>query len=113
LLPQTIRVPVHGHEVVTYSFGAGDEVLLCLNGGPGMACDYVRDSHSRLAHDRFRVVAFDQLGCGASDRPDDNSLWTLERYVEEVEIVRTTLGLSARCTCWANLGARGSASNML
>ncbi len=87
------RVPVHGYEVVTYSFGSGDEVLLCLNGGPGLPCDYVRDSHSRLAGDRFRVVAFDQLGCGASDRPDDDSLWTLERYVEEVEIVRTTLGL--------------------
>lgn len=87
------RVPVHGHEVVTYSFGTGDEVLFCLNGGPGLPCDYLRDSHSRLAGDHYRVVAFDQLGCGSSDRPDDDSLWTLERYVEEVEIVRTTLGL--------------------
>ncbi len=90
---KTIRVPVHGYEVVTYSFGTGDEIILCLNGGPGLPCDYVRDSHSRLASDRFRVVAFDQLGCGASDRPDDEGLWTLERYVEEVEIVRTALGL--------------------
>ncbi len=90
---QIIRVPVHGHEVVTYSFGTGDEVLLCLNGGPGLPCDYIRDSHSRLASDRFRLVAFDQLGCGASDRPDDESLWTLGRYVEEVEIVRAALDL--------------------
>ena len=87
------RVSVHRHEVVTYSFGTGDEVLLCLNGGPGLPCDYVRDSHSILAGDRYRVVAYDQLGCGASDRPNDDSLWTLERYVEEVEIVRKTLGL--------------------
>lgn len=88
-----IRVPVHGHEVVAYSYGSGPEVLFCLNGGPGLPCDYVRDSHSRLAGERFRVVAYDQLGCGASDRPDNDSLWTLQRYVEEVEIVRTTLGL--------------------
>jgi proline iminopeptidase len=87
------RVPVHGYEVVTYSFGDGDEVLFCLNGGPGLPCDYVRDAHSRLAEGRFRVVCFDQLGCGASDKPDDDSLWTLERYVEETEIVRKTLGL--------------------
>ena len=87
------RVAVHGHEVVTYSFGTGDEVLFCLNGGPGLPCDYVRDAHSVLAGDRYRVVCFDQLGCGQSDRPDDDSLWTLERYVEEVEIVRTALGL--------------------
>jgi proline iminopeptidase len=92
---EIIRVPVHGHEVATYSHGTGDEVLLCLNGGPGLPCDYIRDSHSRLASGCFRVVAFDQLGCGASDRPDEISLWTLERCVEEVEIVRTALGLGA------------------
>ena len=86
------RVPVHGYEVATYSFGVGKEVLFCLNGGPGLPCDYVRDAHSRLAGDKYRVVCFDQLGCGASDRPDDDSLWTLARYVEEVEIVRTAGG---------------------
>ncbi len=87
------RVAVHGHEVVTYSFGSGEDALLLINGGPGMPCDYIRDSHSRIAELGIRVVAWDQLGCGASDRPDDSSLWTLARYVEEVEIVRTTLGL--------------------
>ena len=39
------------------------------------------------------MVCFDQLGCGSSDRPDDDRLWTLARYVEEVEIVRTALDL--------------------
>ena len=34
-----------------------------------------------------------QLGCGASDKPDDASLWTIGRYVEEVEILRTALDL--------------------
>jgi proline iminopeptidase len=38
-------------------------------------------------------VAFDQLGTGASDRPDDASLWTIERYVAETETVRQALGL--------------------
>jgi proline iminopeptidase len=90
---ETRRIPVHGHEVVTYSFGTGPEVLFCLNGGPGLPCDYVRDSHSRLADAGYRVVCFDQLGCGASDRPTDPKFWTLERYVEEVEIVRTALNL--------------------
>jgi len=67
-------------------------VVLLINGGPGMPCDYIRDSHSLLAERGFRVIAWDQLGCGASDHPDDPGLWTLARYVEEVEIVRTTLG---------------------
>jgi len=90
---ETRRVAVHGYEVQTYSFGTGSEVLFCLNGGPGLPCDYVRDAHSVLADHGYRVVCFDQLGCGRSDRPDDDSLWTLARYVEEVETVRTALGL--------------------
>jgi len=90
---QTQRIPVHGSEVVIYTFGTGPETLSCLNGGPGLPCDYVRDAHSRLADSGYRVVAFDQLGCGQSDRPTDPALWTLQRYVEEVEIVRQTLNL--------------------
>jgi proline iminopeptidase len=36
---------------------------------------------------------YDQLGCNNSDLPDDPSLWTLPRYLEEVEEVRRGLGL--------------------
>jgi proline iminopeptidase len=82
-----------GHKVVTYSFGSGDEVVLCLNGGPGLPCDYLREPHACLADHGYRVVAYDQLGCGASDKPDDASLWTIERYALEVEAVREALGL--------------------
>jgi proline iminopeptidase len=82
-----------GYRVVTYSFGAGDEVVLCLNGGPGLPCDYLREPHACLADHGYRVVAYDQLGCGESDKPSDPSLWTIERYAEEVETVREALGL--------------------
>jgi proline iminopeptidase len=82
-----------GYRVVTYSFGAGDEVVLCLNGGPGLPCDYLREPHACLADHGYRVIAYDQLGCGESDKPSDPSLWTIERYAEEVETVREALGL--------------------
>lgn len=88
----TVRLK-EGYNVEAYSFGSGDDVLFCANGGPGLPCDYIRDSHSVMAERGFRVVAWDQLGCGRSDRPDDNSLWTLGRYVEEAEQVRAALGL--------------------
>jgi len=90
---ETFRVDVKGQEVAVYSFGSGDEVILCLNGGPGLPCDYLRDSHSVLADHGYRVVIHDQLGTGQSDRPNDKNLWTIARYVEEVEIVRSTLDL--------------------
>jgi len=91
--PDTMqRVAVDGGEVMTYGFGSGDDVLLLVNGGPGLPCDYLRDSHSHLADKGFRVATWDQLGTGRSDRPDDPGLWTIERYAQEMEQVRLSLG---------------------
>tara|TARA_B100001939_G_scaffold300374_1_gene276301 strand:+ start:13423 stop:14322 length:900 start_codon:yes stop_codon:yes gene_type:complete len=91
---QVVKVKLReGYNVVAYSFGTGEEVLFCANGGPGLPCDYIRDSHSVLVEKGYRVIAWDQLGCGASDRPEDSSLWTVGRYVEEAEQVRQALGL--------------------
>jgi proline iminopeptidase len=87
------EVEVDGFKVVTYSFGKGDETVFCLNGGPGLPCDYLREAHSCLIDHGLRVVAFDQLGTGASDRPIDAGLWTIGRYVAETETVRKALGL--------------------
>jgi proline iminopeptidase len=84
---------IASHNIVVDSFGSGDNVLLCLNGGPGLPCDYLREAHSPLADIGYRVVAYDQLGCGRSDKPSDKSLWSIERYVEELEAIRTTLNL--------------------
>ena len=85
----TIAVP--GGNVRYWTYGEGGIPLLCLHGGPGMAHDYI-GTLSDLADERT-VVFYDQLGCGASDRPEDSSLWTLARSVAEVEAVRQALGL--------------------
>ena len=90
---QTKSLKVRGHKVVTYSVGTGDEVVFLLNGGPGLPCDYLRDPHAMLATQGFHVVTYDQLGCGASDKPKDLALWTIGGYVEEVESIRQQLGL--------------------
>ncbi|UJW73819.1 proline iminopeptidase-family hydrolase [Rhizobium sp. SL42] len=90
---ERIEIEVAGHKVVAYSFGAGPDTVFCLNGGPGLPCDYLRDAHSCLIDQGYRVVAFDQLGTGASDRPTDAALWTIGRYVEETETVRKALGI--------------------
>jgi len=61
--------------------------LLVLHGGPG-------GSHSNLVSLQAlgferEVIFFDQLGCGHSDKPDNKSLWILDRYVDEVlEVVK-------------------------
>jgi proline iminopeptidase len=40
------------------------------------------------------MVYYDQLGSAGSDQPKDDSLWTIERFVDEVEQVRKALGLT-------------------
>ncbi|MDZ7632851.1 MAG: proline iminopeptidase-family hydrolase [Gemmatimonadaceae bacterium] len=64
--------------------------LLTLHGGPGMPSYYLSPL-AELADER-PVIFFDQLGCGRSDHPNDTTLWTIPRFVEEVKAVRQALG---------------------
>ncbi|HUY96736.1 MAG TPA: proline iminopeptidase-family hydrolase [Verrucomicrobiae bacterium] len=88
----------HGR-VFTRSVGEGDIPLLCLHGGPGFPHDYL-EPLERLA-DHRRVVFYDQLGCGRSDRPDAPELWTVEHFVGELAQVCRELGLE-RCHLFGN-----------
>ena len=67
--------------------------LLCLHGGPGAPHDYLEPLEALVASGR-RVIFYDQLGCGNSDKPSDPSLWKVPLFVEEVGAVRKALGLS-------------------
>lgn len=46
-----------------------------------------------LAQESFEFIYYDQLGSYDSDQPDNISLWTSERFVEEVEQVHHALNL--------------------
>ncbi len=65
--------------------------LLCLHGGPGFTHYYLEPLEALAEH--RPVIFYDQLGCGRSDRPDDVTLWTVDRFVEELAQVRAALGL--------------------
>jgi proline-specific peptidase len=90
-------LPVRGAHRVWYRIVGGgadheDIPLLLLHGGPGVGHDYL-ESLAALASASRRVILYDQLGCGRSDQPDDISLWRVERFVEELAIIRRELGL--------------------
>ena len=65
--------------------------LVVLHGGPG-ASSYYLESLARLGDDR-PVVFYDQLGAGRSDMPSDTTLWRIERFMAELDSVRSRLGL--------------------
>ncbi len=56
--------------------------LLIVHGGPGMTHNYLL-SLKKIALYR-PVIFYDQLGCGKSERPKNNSLWNLPRYIKEL-----------------------------
>jgi proline iminopeptidase len=65
--------------------------ILTVHGGPGGAsCSFA--ALEPLARAR-KVVLYDQLGSGRSGRPTDRSLWRVDRFVEELDLVRKQLGL--------------------
>ncbi|HET7194605.1 MAG TPA: proline iminopeptidase-family hydrolase [Nocardioides sp.] len=69
--------------------------ILVLHGGPGATHEYLLDLEQPLTEAGFGVVFYDQLGSHFSDQPDDPTLWEIPRFVDEVEQVRTALGLDA------------------
>jgi proline iminopeptidase len=70
--------------------GAGEPVVIAP-GGPGVGHAHYHPWFSALA-DRFEVVYFDYLGTGRSDRLDDPSRYTIERYAAGIEALRSHLG---------------------
>lgn len=84
----------NGYKVWTKRVGKGTPILT-LHGGPGTSHEYLRILGDILPGLGFQVIFYDQLGSGYSDKPNDVSLWTLDRFVSEVEQVRKALNLES------------------
>jgi proline iminopeptidase len=94
------RIDGPGGQIAYGVVGEGERTVLTLHGGPGVPSQYIH-SMADLASNELSVVFYDQLGCGASDRPDDPALWTVDRFVMEAEAVRTALDLG-RVDLWGH-----------
>ena len=82
-----------GHRVWTQRVGSGSIKLLTLHGGPGCTHEYLECLEDFLTPSGIEVIFYDQLGSYHSDQPDDESLWTLDRFIDEIEQVRQALDL--------------------
>jgi proline iminopeptidase len=68
--------------------------VLLLHGGPSATHEYMEAFESFFPQEGFEFYEYDQLGSYYSDQPTDSSLWTIDRFVDEVEQVRIALGLN-------------------
>ena len=72
--------------------------VLLLHGDPGATHEYFEAFDSYFPGAGIEYY-YDQLGSAYSDQPKDPSLWTIDRYVDEVEQVRQALHLDKDNFC--------------
>ena len=65
-----------------------DLKVLLLHGGPGATHEYFESADSYFPNAEVEYYYYDQLGSGNSDNPEEERLWDLDRFVDEVEQVR-------------------------
>src|SRR6185436_10972222 len=84
-----IHTPKGDFKVWTKRFGSNPRIkLLLLHGGPGATHEYFEALETALAGRGIELIYYDQLGSAYSEQPTDTSLWTIDRFVDEVEQVR-------------------------
>jgi proline iminopeptidase len=89
--PREGRLAVQGGSIWYRVSGEGHGTpVILLHGGPGYSSFYLKPLEA-LGNDR-RVVRYDQLGGGKSDRTSDTTLFTIPRFVGELEALRAHLG---------------------
>jgi len=91
-----IETPKGTFKVWTKQVGNNPKIkVLLLTGGPGASHEYAECFESFFPREGIQFFYYDQLTTGFSDNPNDTSLFSLDRYVEEVEQVRKALNLGS------------------
>lgn len=91
-------IPFHGYQTWYRVVGdlahlaPGKFPVLVLHGGPGATHDGLEplEEFARTGHP---VIFYDQLGCGNSDKPDDDTLWSVRFFLDELSAIRQALSL--------------------
>lgn len=89
-----VQTPAGTFKVWTKRIGSNPKIkILLLHGGPAGTCEYMECFESFFPQEGFEFYEYDQLGSYRSDQPTDSlDLWTVDRFVEEVEQVRKAIG---------------------
>jgi proline iminopeptidase len=88
-----IKTNIGTFKVWTKRFGKNPRIkILLIHGGPAMTHEYMECFETFFCKEGFEFYEYDQLGSYYSDQPKDSSLWTIPRFVDEVEQVRKSIG---------------------
>lgn len=85
------QLPIQGGHIWYRRSGTGTGTpVILIHGGPGVSSFYLKPLEA-LGDDR-PVVRYDQLGSGHSEVVNDTTLFTLPRFVAELDSLRAALG---------------------
>jgi proline iminopeptidase len=71
--------------------GTGGDTVVLIHGGPGFTSDYLADDLTSMAR-RHALLVYDQRGIGRSSLVSDSTALAAQRYVEDLEAIRSFLG---------------------
>lgn len=108
--PVSFVMSAEGYKIATYEFGDDPDapVVLAAHGFASsafanwQATGWIRE----LTRAGYRVIALDQRGHGASDKPHDTAAYTMDALVGDVQAVRDTYLLDETAFVGYSLGAR-------
>jgi proline iminopeptidase len=85
------RLAIQGGTIWYRVTGTGPATpIVLLHGGPGYSSFYLKSLEA--LHDERRVVIYDQLGAGKSERVTDTTLFNIPRFVAELDSLRSHFG---------------------
>jgi len=86
------KLSVPGGQIWYKISGTGKAIpVVLIHGGPGYSSYYLKP-FEELGNER-QVIRYDQLGGGKSDKVTDTALFTIDHFVNELDLLRTHLGL--------------------
>ncbi len=89
-----LMVPVAGGRIyvrVNGNLAGPKPPIVLIHGGPGGTHGGLMDA-TELADERA-VILYDQLDSGRSDQPNNRANWNVARFVNELDAIRTALGI--------------------
>jgi proline iminopeptidase len=81
-----------GAQIFYRILGSGADTVIVLHGGPGFTMDYFYSDLAPLADGRA-LLFYDQRGAGKSTLVSDSAALTAQRFVADLEAVRSYFGM--------------------
>ena len=89
--PKIHRIPTRNGNLFSCVYGdlskSSNIPLLTVHGGPGYCSDTLTVLSALSEANNRPVIVYDQLGCGQSDDPHDESTWNIVFYLQELQQV--------------------------